>query len=167
MSILAHIGFTLILFLALLKYLGKDVGSYDFRLLAIGAMLPDIIDKPLCWLSLAPGRGYSHTLLFMLIILALSLRFGLLELAFGNFMHLMLDMMFLETKIFLWPLEGSHLEVTMHTASYYWDQIFTSTFVQVTELMGLICILIFARTFGLFRISALRSFILKGRLTYT
>jgi len=164
MSIMAHIGLTILLFLLLLRYLGRDIRGYDIRLLAVGSMLPDIVDKPLCWASLAPGRGCAHTLLFMVVILAASWRFGILELAFGNFMHLMLDTMFLDLKVLLWPMMGLSLEMTRHTVTYYWENILNSTYTQVTEALGLLCILYFVRMYRLYSISNLKPFLLKGRL---
>ncbi|HPR42074.1 MAG TPA: metal-dependent hydrolase [Candidatus Methanofastidiosa archaeon] len=164
MSILAHIGFTIILFLAILKYLGKDLRSYDLRLVIVGALLPDIIDKPLSLLSLGSGRGYAHTLLFMVLVLVLAYRHKAMELAFGNAVHLSLDFMFLEPRIFLWPLLGTYIEVTTHTSSYYWDQIFTSLFVQVTEGLGLACIILFVHMFGLRSPGRLRRFLSNGEL---
>ena len=48
------------------------IKSIDYRIVLLGSLLPDIIDKPL-WLFagsyIAPsGRGYAHTLLFNLAL---------------------------------------------------------------------------------------------------
>lgn len=165
MSIMGHLGITLIIFLLLLKYLNKNVGNYDIRILAFGALLPDIIDKPLCFLTLAPCRGYSHTLVFLLIVCYLSKRFKLLELAFGTVMHFILDLMFLERKTFLWPIYGLRMEFTLHTASFYWDRIFTVGFIMVTEIIGMICLLYVFVRYRLYKGSNIKELIVHGRLS--
>ena len=89
----------------------------DYRILAIGAMLPDIIDKPLSLIAL-PGvldgvtRNIGHTLLFSLLLLFIrrlnsgrKLNF-LLPLAIGSALHLLLDGMFTIPSTLLWPFMG-------------------------------------------------------------
>ena len=165
MSILGHLGITLIVFILLLKYLNKNIGIYDIRLLAIGALLPDLIDKPLYILKLSPGRGYSHTLVFLLIVCYASWRFKLLELAFGTIMHFVLDLMFLERKIFLWPIDGFKMQYAIRTASYYWDKIFTVGFILVAEFIGLICLLYVFVHYRLYKCHNLKELLSKGRLS--
>ena len=88
-----------------------------YRLLAVGAMLPDIIDKPLSWAAL-PGvlegitRNFGHTLLFSLLLLVVwrldsgrKLNF-LLPVAIGSTLHLLLDGMFTIPSTLLWPFMG-------------------------------------------------------------
>jgi len=95
-----------------------SAASYiDIRFLLLGSMLPDLIDKPI-GIYLFPGffdsgRIFCHTLLFtILLTLAgfyLFRRSGktwLLALAFGVFMHLILDQMWLYPKTLLWPIFG-------------------------------------------------------------
>lgn len=87
----------------------------DYRLVLIGSMLPDLIDKPLggVILPLGNGRIYSHTLLFLLVMLGLGLiiwfwigkTWGLV-LAGGTALHHILDLMWQDPQTFLWPLFG-------------------------------------------------------------
>src|SRR2546428_9575769 len=44
----------------------------DYRLILVGAILPDVIDKPLAFLLSLEGRLWAHTFLFLFAILALS-----------------------------------------------------------------------------------------------
>ena len=92
-------------------------GYLDIRLLLIGSLLPDIIDKPLGLLflrdSLSSGRIYAHTLLFFFLIAAAGLllyklrhRTWMLVLAAGTFTHLVLDEMWTTPKTLFWPLLG-------------------------------------------------------------
>ena len=89
----------------------------DIRLLFVGALLPDMIDKPLGQLilrdSISNGRIFAHTLLFFVIIALPGLyiyrkrqRLWLLVIAFGVLMHLVLDAMWQAPEIVLWPLYG-------------------------------------------------------------
>lgn len=89
----------------------------DIRLLVIGSLLPDIIDKPVGTFFLrdtfSNGRIFCHTLLFLLIITLTGLylyqsyrKVWLLVLSFGTFTHLIFDQMWLEPRTLLWPLYG-------------------------------------------------------------
>ena len=56
----------------LLSGIKGRIGSIDYRIVLLGSLLPDIIDKPL-WLFVGShisfsGRGYAHTLLFSLAL---------------------------------------------------------------------------------------------------
>lgn len=89
----------------------------DLRVLLLGSLLPDIIDKPL-GLVLFPavygsGRLYGHALIFPLALTLVGLwlyRRGrgphVLVLAYGSAMHLLLDAMWRTPSILLWPLAG-------------------------------------------------------------
>src|SRR2546430_17132957 len=44
----------------------------DYRLILVGSILPDLIDKPLAFLLSLEGRLWAHTFLFLFAILALS-----------------------------------------------------------------------------------------------
>ena len=89
----------------------------DLRLLALGSLLPDVIDKPL-GLLLFPGyfgtgRLYAHALLFPLALGIAGVWFQrsrgaphLLVLAYGSFMHLTLDAMWHTPVTLLWPFLG-------------------------------------------------------------
>jgi inner membrane protein len=89
----------------------------DYRFILVGSMLPDIIDKPLGNFilrnTISNGRIFSHTLLFLLLILlgGLLVRYFykkdyLLFLAFGVLMHLILDSMWNTPCTLFWPACG-------------------------------------------------------------
>jgi inner membrane protein len=90
------------------------VDLIDVRLLMIGALLPDAIDKPLGHVIfpeiLSNGRTYCHTLLFLILLFSLgtwiykrSGRTWLLVLSFGIGLHLVLDQIWLTPRTFFWP----------------------------------------------------------------
>ena len=78
--------------------------------LLVGAYLPDLIDKPIYFLTGFPGRGLGHsaillTIAFYLLIRGLPSRRGLLiPLAAGAFLHLAQDLA--SPRVFLWPFLG-------------------------------------------------------------
>lgn len=97
------------------------VDKVDYRLVLIGSLLPDIIDKPvgiyLFRETFSNGRIFGHTLLFLLFLLFLGLylhyRFrwsGGLILCFCSTIHLLLDGMWSDPQTLLWPLYGFAFE---------------------------------------------------------
>jgi membrane-bound metal-dependent hydrolase YbcI (DUF457 family) len=67
--------------------------------------------------TFSTGRIYCHTLLFSVILLLAGLylyrsrkKTWLLVLFFGTFIHLILDQMWLNTRVLLWPLYGLTFE---------------------------------------------------------
>ncbi len=87
----------------------------DYRILLIGSLLPDIIDKStsLIFPSLNSPKGFAHSLLFAITILVVSLylhikrgNFKGVPLAFGTLVHLILDQMWLLPNTLLWPVYG-------------------------------------------------------------
>jgi hypothetical protein len=89
----------------------------DLRVLLIGSLLPDIIDKPAGQLffrtTFGNGRIMAHTLLFLLLLdltgLLLYRRRGrtwLLALAFGTATHLVFDQMWRQPRTLWWPAYG-------------------------------------------------------------
>jgi hypothetical protein len=89
----------------------------DIRILLIGSLLPDIIDKPIGRFffrdTFNNGQIYGHTLLFLIVLIAGGLilyltrrKNWLLVLAFGTLFHLILDVMWTSPRTFFWPLYG-------------------------------------------------------------
>ena len=147
----------------------------DIRLLLLGSLLPDLIDKPVGQLlfreSIGNGRIFSHTLLFLI---ALSLggfylyrRYGknwLLVLSFGTFTHIILDEMWLVPQTLLWPLYGlafAKLDLT-HWAGDILSALFREPAVFVPELIGLTVLLWLA--WQVIRSKSIHSFLRYGRV---
>ncbi len=89
----------------------------DIRALVVGALLPDIIDKPIGhWLlagRLDNGRIFGHTLLLLLVMafigwLVFKRRGSMFVFAisFGVVAHLVLDGMWQNPQTLFWPLLG-------------------------------------------------------------
>ena len=88
----------------------------DYRLVAFGSWLPDIIDKPMAWWSIPHSwpddHLFAHTLLFGLTLCAVGvLSHGsgdlrLLAVGVGALAHRVCDPLFLETRTLFWPMTG-------------------------------------------------------------
>ena len=109
-----HVGGAILLF----RYLFKDP-NVDLRFLALGAIVSDLIDKPIGRIFWADyfntSRLFGHTLLFFVVTLAVVMlvtsrgsrrRQQGLALAVGVMFHLILDAMWLIRETLLWPLFG-------------------------------------------------------------
>lgn len=119
-----------------------NVGSlFDYRLVALGAWLPDIIDKPLAWWVLEDGafeHSIAHSLLFVWLLMLPALvlaRRGdrhLLSLAFGDAMHVLCEPVIRAPAVFFWPLCGWSFDVRLGYAFEVpidllrWDPVFAA-----------------------------------------
>lgn len=115
-----------------IKY--RQAVQIDFRLIILGSILPDFIDKPLgfiCWqlcLGNINGRTIAHTLLFLAFLLISGLSFliykknpciFILAAAYGG--HLIFDEMWKYPAVLFWPVYG--LSFPPRAASGFLDQI--------------------------------------------
>ena len=87
--------------------------KFDYRLLAIAALTPDLVDGLLQAFGLAHGAMHSVVtsiaVLFAIMIATAGRRPSrqrLLAIPIGLFMHLIFDGAFSATKTFWWPLTG-------------------------------------------------------------
>jgi membrane-bound metal-dependent hydrolase YbcI (DUF457 family) len=117
MLLFAHVGLALA---SSRFWKGAAVGF-----LALGSMLPDIIDKPaglIFFGTPAIGRTFAHTLLFLFILLwlAYSMRsIALVSISLGVFIHLALDSMWSTPVVLFWPAFGNFpLASDLDTLSY-------------------------------------------------
>ena len=121
----------------------------DIRLLLIGSLLPDIIDKPIGHLffrnTISNGRTFAHTLLFLFLITLAALyvfkryrRTGLLAVAFGTFTHLISDQMWRTPRTLFWPVYGFTFEKADITdwISFMLHALVTNPQVYIPELVG-------------------------------
>jgi membrane-bound metal-dependent hydrolase YbcI (DUF457 family) len=117
MLLFGHIGVTLGIFFGLGIFVPRIRTIIDPRYLAIGALLPDLIDKPLGRVIFAStfenGRIIGHTLLlsFVLFLIGLYLYnkkrdIKVLSLASGSFFHLVEDQMWAKPATLFWPFLG-------------------------------------------------------------
>jgi membrane-bound metal-dependent hydrolase YbcI (DUF457 family) len=165
-----HIAGAVLLF----RYIFRDP-KVDMRLLALGAVLPNLIDKPLGTL-IAPDyfqadRLIGHSLLFPTAIMTLVLlltrrgrrRRAIMALAIGAMLHLLLDGMWASTATFLWPVFGWAFD---QGQADYWGNLgglFTPVAIG-QELAGLAYLTYLYRSLGLSDPSLHKTLLTTGRL---
>jgi len=159
-----------------LSWLSSLGSRIDIRILMMGSLLPDIIDKPVGQLllrnTLNNGRIFSHTLLFLLIITLIGIylyrtkrRNWLLVLSAGTLAHLVFDEMWLTPRTLFWPLFGftfQRLEDLTYWLQGIWYRLFHAPSVYIPELIGAVILLWF--TLALVKRKRLSSFIIRGRV---
>lgn len=132
----------------------------DVRLLLVGSLLPDIIDKPVGQVffreTFSNGRIFSHTLIFLIIIAAAGYclyryrqkRVWLLTLAGGTLMHLILDEMWFAPGTLFWPFLGLTFEKIDLTgwALNIFQVLMSAPGVYIPEVVGLVMVLWFGVT---------------------
>lgn len=117
MLLFGHIGVTLGIFFGLGIFLPRLKTIIDPKYLAIGALLPDLIDKPLGMVifasTITTGRMIGHTLLLSLLLFSIGLYLyekrrdiRVMSLSIGSLFHLIEDQLWKSPKILFWPLQG-------------------------------------------------------------
>ncbi|HWG89769.1 MAG TPA: metal-dependent hydrolase [Candidatus Thermoplasmatota archaeon] len=154
MFLLGHIGLTVGLAEAL-RGRAAWLQALDPRWIAVGAMLPDLIDKPLGhWiLDWGNGRLWGHTLLFALVLWAawgLTIRqtqnprgpvpILLAALAFGSTAHLLFDRMWELHATLLWPAFGWEMPRGHFEPGDWVTALLTEPYVWVTEGAGAVAL---------------------------
>jgi inner membrane protein len=129
----------------------ESLGKFmDIRLLIVGSILPDIIDKPIGMFLFGNGRVFTHSLLatFVLLIIGGYLyinhkQTGVLAIAIGMFTHLILDQMWLTFDILFWPSLGWSFPIGVRTnyLPSWVSTLFNNPEVYISEVIGLVVIL--------------------------
>ena len=147
----------------------------DIRLLLVGSLLPDIIDKPVGQFffreTFSNGRIFCHTLLFLILVTIAGIylyrrhsKTWFLFLSLGTFMHLILDQMWRAPRTLLWPilgLEFDRIDLTEWIGGL-WQSLVADPTVYISELVGLFIILWFL--WMLIRMRTFYSFAIYGRV---
>jgi membrane-bound metal-dependent hydrolase YbcI (DUF457 family) len=90
--------------------------AFDYRLVVVGALLPDLVDAPF------GGARVAHTLVASVALLVAVMvltrrhrraRRSLLALPIGTFAHLVADGMWATTATFWWPFAGGRLSARL------------------------------------------------------
>jgi len=158
-----------------ISWLTSLANHIDIRLLLIGSLLPDIIDKPVGQFffrdTFSNGRIFSHTLLFLVVIALVGLyiyrrhgKLWLLVLSFGTFAHIMEDEMWLYYQTLLWPLYGfvfKMIDLTNWTQNIFYA-LRTELGVYIPELIGMTILIWF--TLVLVRKRKVYAFIKNGKI---
>jgi hypothetical protein len=151
-----HVGATA----AFVRYAFRDP-AMDLRFLALGAILPDLIDLPigmLWWSRFSTPRLVAHTLVFGALAMALVVittrrgprRKQLMLVAVGILLHLFLDAMWQDPETLWWPFLGGGLSETAYpTYGAYLADLLRNPVMWAGEAVGLAYLVILARRSGL------------------
>jgi inner membrane protein len=146
----------------------------DIRILMIGALVPDIIDKPLSFLGFGDGRSITHTLIVFLIVLTIALflyaskkKTWLFAISFGMFTHLILDSMWATPQTLFWPFHGwafpaANHKIGLEQISAWWHTLLTNPRLDISEAIGFLIVIAFIGI--LFYQKKLKTFLITGKI---
>ncbi|MDH3260960.1 MAG: metal-dependent hydrolase [Acidimicrobiia bacterium] len=169
-----HVGGTIAIF----RYVFRDP-KVDLRFLAVGALLPDLIDKPLGTILFpavfnSNSQVVGHTLLFSTMLMSIVLlttrrgrvRRRWMALAVGGLIHLLLDGMWTVQETFLWPVFGWDFPPG---SPEYWSgllaRLFSDPWRIVQEAVGLGYLVYLFRKAGLSDPDRRRDLLRTGRVS--
>jgi inner membrane protein len=168
--LLWHLGIA-----ALIVYVTLGRRRIDYRMVLIGALLPDLVDGVLglVWFEEAAGRWIAHSIfaaigVAIVILLTFSgeRRQSLFGIGVGWLLHLVADGMWLAPLTFLWPAFGTEFS-TAPREPYSWD-LFTEPLSHLStwggELVGLAILAWFWIAFRLGDHDRLKLFLSDGYL---
>ena len=163
-----HVGGTI----AVVRYVFKDP-AMDLRFLAFGAILPDLIDKPIGWLLYDTGRVFAHALVFPVGLLAVVMfatrrgtarRKAWLGLPIGALLHLFLDVRFAQPEGFWWPFLGFDFPGSDSALGARILDTLTDPWIIAGEIVGLWYLTSLYRRAGLRDPARRDEFLVTGRL---
>lgn len=172
----SHVAYTWITLSLAQEHL-KVAPQADYRLVALAAVGPDLVDKPLAWAYFYKRYKaavlFAHTLLAHLGVLwmaqqAMS-RFGVYALAFVG--HALLDRLWFFPDTFYWPLRGWRFHVWGKRGSEqseigkaYWIAFTRRPELWGWEIGGLLALLWFVWRHRLYERERLWGFIFTGKV---
>lgn len=167
-----HLGMT-----AIVVFFTLGRRRIDYRVVLLGAILPDLIDKPIGRLffeeEFQNSRLYGHTLLMwtavlLLVMIALrgeaARRWFILPIA--GMIHLVLDGMWNHPVTLFWPLFGTSFPKNP-TNSYWLDvlfYVFRNPIIGMQELIGIVAVVYLGMAYGLHKSEAFKRFVKTGEL---
>lgn len=148
----------------------------DYRLVALAAVGPDLVDKPLAWAYFyrryKSAVLFAHTLLFHLAVILFTFfhlpQLALYTAAFVG--HIVLDRIWHFPDTFYWPFRGWRFHVWGKRGSEqekiglaYWFAFTRRPELWIWELGGMMALAYFVWRHRLYRPSNLIDFVLTGR----
>jgi hypothetical protein len=167
--ILWHGGLTMLI----VWFVMRGNPRVDYRVVAVAALLPDVIDKPIGRIFLKSrydsGRLFGHTLLLNVALFCVLFfmrgrvkrRFVLVPIS--SLLHLAEDGMWSTPKVFWWPLFGTGFPKEPVTGGPL-GFLVPSAGIVVQEAIGLAAILFLLSSHGLLNREGIRSFLRTGHL---
>ena len=153
----------------------NDGVSIDYRVVLIGSILPDILDKPIgAWIFrniFHNSRIFAHTVLFSAVLILIGIYIvykrrnnNILLLGVCTSIHLLLDSMWLYPEIFFWPYFGFGFPTRPEGNWVQSDiiRLVTDPSYYLSELIGFIIILYYF--IKLLKDRQMKAFLRKGKL---
>ena len=151
--------------------------SIDYRVVLLGSILPDLIDKPIGRIFFEErfqnGRIFAHTLFFSIAVLLgvqVLLRGGTARrwfiLPIASLIHLALDGMWSEPVTLFWPLFTTEFP-QLPSESYWWEVLMrplTRPVELLKETTGLALLAYIGFAYRLHERSRMREFLRTGSL---
>lgn len=135
--------------------------AFDYRMVVVGALSPDLVDAPF------GGARLAHTLLGAVGVLTLVMlgtrghrhaRRSLLAVPIGMFAHLVADAMWARTSAFWWPFFGRSLTGRIPGIDH------GLAVLVIEELIGVLVVAWCWRRFRLSDVAVRRTFLRTGHL---
>lgn len=167
--LLWHLGATV----ALVRYAFRD-DRMDLRFLMLGAIVPDLIDTPIGWITFSSTmttRLVAHSLLVASIVMVVVVsrtrrgrpRKRWMPIAIGMLVHLALDAMWASPETLWWPLLGwGFTESGSADLGSYVTEILTDPMVWALEVAGAVYLVVLGRRAHLERPVQRREFLRSG-----
>lgn len=138
--LLGHLGLTLLAARSLRPLLPAGEGV-PVGFVLVGALLPDLVDKPLghAILGWENGRLWGHALAFAAVLLAGALYAGSrrgLALGAATLVHQGLDQVWVDPTSWLWPLLGPFPVGVSGGVPDWWVALLSDPFLWSTEALG-------------------------------
>lgn len=166
-----HVGTTL----TIVWFVMRGNTRVDYRLVALGALLPDLIDKPIGRLLLRSrfdsGRLFAHTLLVnvaffcILFFMRGRLKRKAVLVPIGALLHLAEDAMWSSPRTFWWPLLGTDFPSDpVPGGALSWLNPLNSTEAMIQEPIGALLLVWLLAAHGMLSREGLRDFLRTGHL---
>lgn len=142
----------------------------DFRAVLVGSIVADLIDKPIGFAVGIEGRAAAHTLAFALALTGLAAwaasrgRTWPGWLAFGHWTHLVLDGMWGQPDVLLWPAFGWAFPAATLTPFDLIRILLENPLLWAGEAVGAALLAFLAWRYGVTSWAALRRFLATGQV---
>lgn len=172
----SHIAYTWLALSVAQEYLGAGEDA-DYRLIALAATAPDLIDKPLAlayfYERYKSAVLFAHTIIANVVAIVLTIWFApgrwVYTCAFLG--HALIDRLWLFPATFYWPTRGWRFHVWGKRGSEqekigwaYWIAFTRRPELWGWELGGILAFALFARRHRLYQRANLKQFILSGKV---
>lgn len=169
--ILWHVGTTL----TIVWFVMRGNVRVDYRLVALGALLPDLIDKPIGRILLRSrfdsGRLFAHTLLVnvalfcVLFFMRGRIKRKAVLVPIASLLHLAEDAMWSSPRTFWWPLLGTTFpQDPVRDGVLGWLNPLNSTEAMIQEPIGALLLVWLFAAHGMLGWDGIRSFLRTGHL---